>query len=144
MRTALAVLALLALAPACSEEPGTDGSGSAEGGMVDGPRGERCDEMQACGVAFCVAELDAVATCNTAEDGCGQDPARWMPLQEAFAECLIANDCNTTTCDLVAAFTREDGDIQDDCEAEGDGEIVSLARASMGNPDVLPECQALE
>jgi hypothetical protein len=145
MRHALAaLLALFALAPACQDEPGVGDSGTID----DRPRGERCDEMQACGRMECWAEIVAVHDCGLAVDGCSGDPDRFAPLQTALAECLDAAACNTTSCDLVAALTDDKDNLALHCDADGDAELLDLALSSMFTTDPDDEevaaCQALE
>jgi hypothetical protein len=138
---ALALLALLALAPACqADDPG-------EPMVDDRPRGERCDEMQACGRAECRVEIEAVRSCSFAEDNCGFDPSRMGPLQTALASCLEDNDCNTTTCDLSEVFTHDDQDAAMYCDSDEDAELVTLGRTAMFvdlTDPAVAECQALE
>lgn len=133
----VAALALLALAPACqADDPGEPD---------ERPRGERCDEMQACGRSECAGEIQAVRDCADDDLGCGADPALWGPKEEALAACLEAQSCNTTTCDLAGAFTDEDPEnAAMYCDSEEEAELMNLARLSLFTTDTIAECQALE
>jgi hypothetical protein len=134
-----ALLALLALVPACEADPGVG-----ESGTIEGPRGERCDEMQLCGRTECSAEITAVRDCNLDDLGCGADDVRWSASQSALASCLDAASCNMTSCDLTAAFTDRDENTSEYCDSDSDAELLDLARLSMFSTDAVAECKALE
>lgn len=133
-------LALLALAPACQDEPG-------EPMVDDRPRGERCDELQACGRAECAVEMAAVRDCNLDDLGCGADEVQSTAVQEALADCIEASGCNTTSCDVVGAFTDRSNEADAYCTDPADAEVLELARIAMFvdlTDPAVAECQALE
>lgn len=137
-RLAALVLALLTLAPACSDDdPGAPP-------VDDRPRGERCDDMQQCGRTECAAEIQAVRDCNEDDLGCGADDVRWSAAQEALAACLDSASCNTTSCDLAGAFTDRDANTPAYCDDDADAELLDLARLSLFTTDAVAECRALE
>lgn len=137
---ALALLPPLLPLSACQvDEPGAPA-------VDDRPRGERCDDLQACGRTSCDEQISAVWACNDDDLGCGADDASWSAVQAALAECLEAA-CNTTTCDIIGAFTDRSNEADAYCTRPGDAGILEHARVAMfvgPTDDAVVECQALE